>query len=324
MKFGRRRFLCLAGAAAVPVATRIGWAQSYPTRTVRIVVGFPAGGTTDIVVRLIGHWLSERLGQPFVVENRPGANTNIATDAVVRAPADGYTLLAVGSTSTINAALQSKANFNLSRDLAMIAGINNSPLVLEINSAIAVRTVPEFISYVKANSGRVSLASFGSGSISHVAGELFKIVAGIEMLHVPYRGSAPMVIDLMGGQVMAAFDNLPASIELIRTGKLRALAVTTAVQSEVLPQVPSLGEFFPGYEASAFVGLAAPKGTPAEVLTKLNKEINAGLVEHQIKARLAEMGSSPFVLSPAEFNDFIVREIGKWSQVVRQANIKIE
>jgi tripartite-type tricarboxylate transporter receptor subunit TctC len=321
----RRRFLRLAaGATVFSAATRSAWAQAYPTRPVRIVVGFPAGGTTDIVARLIGQWLSERLGQQFVVENRPGANTNIATEAGARAPADGYTLIMVSSTSAINATFYDKLNFNLNRDFAMIAGLNSSPLVLEVHPAVPVNSVPEFVTYAKANSARISMASFGTGSISHVAGELFKTATGVDMLHVPYRGSAPMLTDLLGGQVQAAFDNLPASIEHIRAGKLRALAVTTAARSDALPQIPNVGEFLAGYEASAFIGVGAPRGTPAEIIVKLNAEINAGLVDPKIKARLAELGSAPLVFSPAEFSNFVAGETEKWAKVIREAKIKAE
>jgi tripartite-type tricarboxylate transporter receptor subunit TctC len=325
MKLRRRQFLHLAtAAAALAVAAPTAWAQNYPTRPVRIVVGFPPGGTTDILARLIGQWLSERLGQQFVIENRPGANTNIATEAVARAPADGYTLLTVGSTSTINAALYDKLSFNLLRDLVMVGGLNSSPLVLEIHPAVPANSVLEFIAHAKANPGRISMASFGTGSISHVAGELFKIAVGVDVLHVPYRGSAPMLTDLLGGQVQAAFDNLPASIEHIRGGKLRALAVTTAARSEALPQIPSLGEFLPGYEASAFIALSAPKGTPAEIVVKLNEEINAGLADHKVRARLAELGSAPLMLSPVELSNFVASQTEKWAKVIREAKIKAE
>jgi tripartite-type tricarboxylate transporter receptor subunit TctC len=252
MKFRRRQFLHLtAAAAALAVAAPTAEAQNYPTRPVRIVVGFAAGGTTDIVARLIRQWLSERLGQQFVIENRPGASTNIATDAVARAPADGYTLLTVGSTNTINATLHDKLSFNVNRDFAMVAGLNRSPLVLEVHPALPVNTVPEFIDYLKANPGKISMASFGAGSISHVAGEMFKMMAGVNMVHVPYNGSGPMLVDLLGGQVQAAFDNLPASVGHIKAGKLRALAITTAVRSEALPNVPTLADFLRGYEVSA-------------------------------------------------------------------------
>jgi tripartite-type tricarboxylate transporter receptor subunit TctC len=321
----RRQILRMAAnAAAFSAAPRIARAQAYPTRPVRLIVGFPAGGTTDIVARLIGQWLSERLGHQFVIENRPGANANLAFEAVVRAPADGYTLGTVGSSTVLNSALYQQLKIDLKRDLAMIAGLNNSPLVLEVHSAVPVHSVHEFISYAKANPGRIGMASFGTGSISHVAGELFKLAAGVKMLHVPYRGSAPMVIDLLGGQVHSAFDNLPASIEHIRAGKLRALAVTTADRSEALPHVPSLREFLPGFEASAFLGVGAPKDTPAEIVIMLNKEINAGLADPTIRARFAELGSSPLVLSPTELSNFVVSETEKWAKVIRRANIKAE
>jgi tripartite-type tricarboxylate transporter receptor subunit TctC len=322
MQLHRRQCLHLAAAAAAALAAPGVWAQAYPARPVRIVVGFAAGGTTDIVARLIGQWLSERLGQQFFVDNRPGANTNIATEAVVRAAADGYTLLAVGSTSAINASLYDKLNFNLTRDLTMVAGLNNSPLVLEVHPAVPVNSVAELVAHAKDNPGRMTMASFGTGSISHVAGELFKTAAGIDMLHVPYRGSAPMLTDLLGGQVQAAFDNLPASIEHIRAGKLRALAVTTKTRSGALPQVPSLNEFLPGYEATAFIGLAAPRGTPDEVVDKLSKEINAAFSDPKIKAQLADLGSDPLVLSPAEFSNFIFDQAEKWAKVARDAKIK--
>jgi tripartite-type tricarboxylate transporter receptor subunit TctC len=325
MKPGRRQFLHLAAtAAALAVAAPTAWAQAYPTRPVRMLVGFPAGGTSDIVARLIGQWLSERLGQQFVVENRPGANTNLAAEAVARAPADGYTLAVVGSSNVLNSALSSQLSFDPNSDLAMIAGLNNSPLVLEVHPTVPVNTIPELISYAKADPRRISLASFGTASISHVAGELFKMRAGVEMLHVPYRGSAPMLIDLLGGQVPAAFDNLSASIEHIKAGKLRALAVTSAAPSSALPQVPVLADYLPGYEASAFLGLGAPKSTPAEIVIKLNKEINAGLADPNIRARLAKLGGGPFVLSPAEFSKLMADETEKWAKVVREAKIKAE
>jgi len=325
MKLQRRQFLNLAAsAAALAVAAPAVRAQNYPARPVRIVVGFSAGGTTDIVARLIAHWLSERTGQQFIVENRPGASTNIASEAVARAAGDGYTLLTVGSTNTINATLYDKLNFNLDRDFAMVAGLNNSPLVLEVHPAVPANSVVELIAYAKAHPGAINLASFGIGSISHVAGELFKRTAGVDMVHVPYRGSAPMITDLLGGQVQAAFDNLPASIEHIRSGKLRALAVTSSSRSEALPQIPTLGEFVPGYEASAFVGLCAPKSTPTEIITRLSAEINAGLADPKIKAQLADLGSTPLVLSPAEFSQFVTAQVEKWGKVVRDAKIKPE
>jgi len=325
VKLQRRQFLQLAAnAAAFSTVPRVAWAQAYPSRPVRLIVGFPAGGTTDIVARLIAQWLSQRLGQQFIIENRPGANTNLAVEAVVRAPADGYTLATVGVSNVLNSTLYPQLNFDSNRDLAMVAGLNNSPLVLEVHPAVPVNTAPELISYAKANPRRISMASFGTASISHVAGELFKIAAGVEMIHVPYRGSAPMLIDLLGGQVQTAFDNLPASIEHIKTGKLRALAVTTAARSEALPHIPSLGEFLPGYNASAFLGIGAPKSTPSEIVSKLNEEVNAGLADPKIKARLAELGGTPLVFSPVEFSKFMANETEKWAKVIREAKIKAE
>jgi tripartite-type tricarboxylate transporter receptor subunit TctC len=325
MKLPRRQLLHLAaGAAALPAMSCFAWAQTYPSRPVRIIVGWPAGGTTDIATRLMGQWLSERLGQPFVIENRPGAASNIGTEAVARAPSDGYTLLAVTATNTVNATLYDKLNFNLNRDIATIAGILRSPLVLEVHPSVPVNTVPEFIAYAKANSGKISMASFGTGTTSHVAGELFKMMAGIHMLHVPYRGSAPMVTDLLGGQVQVAFDNLPASIEHIRAGKLRPLAVTTATRSEALPNVPTISEFLPGYEASTWIAVGVPSGTPAEIVNKLNKEINAGLADPKIRARIADIGGTVLAGSAAEVGKLIAEETEKWAKVIRAANIKPE
>lgn len=324
MKLRRRQFLHLATkATAFSAVSRIAWAQSYPSRPVRLIVGFPPGGTTDIVARLIAHWLSERLGQQFMIENRPGANTNLAVEAIVRAPADGYTLGTVGSSTVLNSALYQHLSFDF-HDLAMVAGLNSSPLVLEVHPAVPVNTVPELISYAKANPGRISLASFGAGSISHVAGELFKIAADVDMLHVPYRGSAPMLTDLLSGQVQVAFDNLPASIEHIRVGKLRPLAVTTVFRSKGLPYIPSLGEFLPGYEAAAFLGVGAPRNIPAEIIVKLNQQINAGLNDPKMKARFAELGSAPLVLSPAAFSKLVQDEAEKWAKVIRAAKITAE
>jgi tripartite-type tricarboxylate transporter receptor subunit TctC len=325
MQLPRRRFLQFAGGAiALPAVSRHAWAQSYPARPVRLVVGFPAGGTTDIAARLIGQWLTERLGQPFVVENRPGASTNIAVETVVRAPADGYTLLAVTSTNTVNATFFDKLSFNVIRDIAMVAGVVRSPLVLEVHPSVAANSVADLIALAKANPGKMSLASFGTASTSHVAGELFKLTAGVNMLHVPYRGSAPLVIDLLAGQVQAAFDNLPASIEHIRSGKLRALAVGTATRSDQLPNVPTMGVFLPGFEASAFVAIGVPKNTPAEIIERLNREINAGLADPKLKARLADIGGAAFVSAPAELSKYMVDETEKWGKVIRAANIKAE
>ena len=325
MKLPRRKFLHLAaGAAALPAMSCVAWAQGYPSRPIRLVVGFPAGGTTDIAARLIAQWLTDRLGQPFVVENRPGASTNIAVKSVVRSPADGYTLYAATSTNAVNATFLDRLNFNFVRDLAMVGGVVRSPLVLEVNPAVPVNTVPALVAYAKANPGKISLASFGVGSTSHVAGELFKMMAGVNMTHVPYRGSTPLVTDLLGGQVQAAFDNLPASIEHIRAGRLRALAVSTAARAEQLPNVPALGEFLPGFEASAWVGVAVPRNTPAEVIERLNREINAGLADPKIKARLTDLGGAVFAVSPAEFARHVTDETEKWGKVIRAANIKPE
>jgi tripartite-type tricarboxylate transporter receptor subunit TctC len=325
MNPARRRFLQLTAAgAAVPAVLRSVKAQAYPTHPVTIIVGFAPGGPTDIAARMIGQWLSDRLGQPFIVENRPGAATNIATEAVVRAAPDGYTLLAAVSTNTMNPALYSKLSFNFIRDIAMVAGIHRSPLVLEVHPSVPVHSVPELIAYSKANPGKISLASFGVGTISHVAGELFKMTAGVEMLHVPYRGSAPMVIDLLAGQVNAAVDNLPASVEHIKAGRLRALAVTTATRSPALPDVPVLAEFQPGFEASAWIGIGAPRNTPSEVIQKLNSEINAGLADPRIKARIADFAATVFTGSPAEFDQLVVNATEKWGKVIRAANIKLE
>jgi tripartite-type tricarboxylate transporter receptor subunit TctC len=325
MKLPRRRFLHLAaGAAALPAVSRIAKAQAYPTRPVRLIVGFPAGGTTDIGARLIAQWLSERLGQPIVVENRPGAGTHVATEAVVRAPADGYTLLMATGSNAINATLYERLTYNFLRDIVPVAGVIRSPFVLEVHPAVPVKTVPELVAYARANSGKINMASFGTGSSSHLSGELFKMMTGVEMQHVPYRGSAPMLIDLLSGQVQVAFDNLPASIEHIRAGKLRPLAVTTTTRSPALPDIPSLGEILPGFEASAWIGVAAPRNTPAEIIDKLNKEINAALVDPKIKARFVELSAMVFGGSPADFGKLIAEETEKWGKVIRAANIKAE
>jgi tripartite-type tricarboxylate transporter receptor subunit TctC len=325
MNFLRRQVLYFAvGAAAFPVVSRIATAQTYPTRQVRIVVGFAAGGTNDIVARLIGQWLSERLHQPFIVENRPGANTILATEAVSRAPADGYTLVTVGPSTAINESLYEKLNYSVSRDLVMVASLSHSSLVLEVNPSVPVTTVPELIAYAKANPGKLSVASFGTGSISHVAAELFKMTSGIEMVHVPYRGSAPMLLDLLGGRVQVAFDSLPASVEHIKSGKLRALAVTSPARATVVPDIPTMGEYVPGYEADTYFGLAAPKNTPVEIIDMLNREIIAGLENPRIKTRLAELGGAPLVLSSAAFGKLMATEVEKWGKVTRAANIKPE
>jgi tripartite-type tricarboxylate transporter receptor subunit TctC len=323
MKLPRRQFLHLAvSAAALPAASRIAWAQPYPSRPVHLIVGFPPGGTVDIIARVMGQWLSERLGIPFVIENRPGAGSNIATEAVVRAPADGHTLLLVSPPHAINATLYEKLNFNFIQDIAPAASIVRVPLLMAVNPSVPAKTVPEFIAYAKANPGKLSFASGGSGTASHVAAELFKMMSGIDMLHVPYRGGAPALTDLIGGQVQVMLETLPGSIEYVRTGKLRALAVTTAARSDALPDIPTVSEFVPGYEASAWYGIGAPKNTRAEVIDKLNREINAGLSDSKVKARYAELGATVFAGSPAAFGNFIAEETDKWAKVVRFAGIK--
>jgi len=325
MKLPRRNFLLLAaGAAALPGASRIAWAQTYPSRPVRIIVGFAAGGTGDIIARLMGQWLSERLGQPFIIENRPGGGTNIATEAVVRAPADGYTLLSVGSTQAINGTLYYKLNFNFIRDITPVAGIVVGPNVMVVNPSVPATTVPEFIAYAKANAGKLNMASGGIGSLGHVSGELFKMMAGINIGHVPYRGGGPALTDLLAGQVQVYFSPLPAAIEYIRAGKLRALAVTTAARSEALPDIATVAEFVPDYEASVWAGIGAPKATPAEIVEKLNREINAGLADPKMKARLADLGGTVLPGSPADFGKHIAEETEKWGKVIKFAGIKPE
>jgi tripartite-type tricarboxylate transporter receptor subunit TctC len=325
VKLPRRTVLQLAaGAACLPAVSQFAWAQPYPARPVRVIVGFSAGGTTDMAARIAAQWLSERLGQQFIVENRPGAAANLAAEAVVRSPADGYTLLATSSTNTINAALYKNLNFNFINDITMVAGIVRSPLVLEVHPSVPARTLPDFMSYVKANPGKISIASFGTGTISHVTGALFKMVAGIEMVHVPYRGSAPMVTDLLSGQVEAAFDNLPASIAHIKAGKLRPLAVTTKTRSQALPDTPTMDEFLPGFEVSAWAGLGAPKNTPPEIVDMLNREINAGLADPAIKARIANLGGTEFISSPAELETFVTKQTEERARIIREANIKPE
>ena len=325
MKLPRREFLHLAaGAAALPAVSRIAWAQAYPSRPVRLIVGFAPGGTTDITARLIGQWLSERLGQQFLIENRTGAATNIATEAVVRAPADGYTLLLVTASNAINATLYDKLGFNFIRDIAPVAGIIRYPLVMQVNPSFPAKTVPEFISHAKSNPGKVSYGSGGIGTSIHVASELFKMMAGIDMIHVPYRGGAPAMTDLMGGQIQVVFNPVPESMEHIKAGKLRPLAVTGATRSEALPDVPTVGDFVPGFEASALQGIGAPKDTPAETVEKLNKEINAGLADPKLKARFADLGATVFVVSPADFGKFVADETEKWAEVIKFAGAKAE
>jgi tripartite-type tricarboxylate transporter receptor subunit TctC len=325
MKLPRRQFLHLAaGAAALPTASRIAWAQAYPSRPVHILVGFPPGGPADILARLIGQRLSERLGQPFIVENRAGAQGQIATEAVTRAPADGYTLLLVVPGNGIANVLYDKLNFNFIRDTAPVAGISNGPLLMEVSSATPVHTVPEFIAYAKARPGKVNFASPGNGSTIQLCGELFKIMTGVDMVHVPYRGNAPALTDLIAGQVQVMFADTPSSIEQVKAGKLRALAVTTAERWAMLPELPTVSEFLPGFEASNWFGVAAPKDTPGDIIAKLNKEINVALAEPEMKARLADLGAAPLAGSPADFGRFIAAEAEKWSKVIRAANIKVD
>ena len=300
MKLPRRTFLRLAtGAAALPTVSRIAGAQTYPTRPVRWIVGFPPGGGTDMVARLMGQWLSERLGQPFVIENRPGAAANIATETVVRAQPDGYTLLFVAASNATNATLYEKLNFNFIRDIAPVAGLIRVPNVMVLNPSVPAKAVPEFIAYAKTNPGKINMASPGVGTSPHLAGELFKMIAGVEMVHVPYRGAAPALTDLLAGQVQVYFGPAPALIPYIRAGKLRALAVTTATRSEALPDVPTMADFVPGFEASAWYGVGVPKTTPAEIVDKLNKEFNAGLADPKIKAQLADLGGT-VIRAPAK------------------------
>ena len=319
----RRKFLHLAaGAAALPAVSRIARAQTYPSRPVRIIVGFAAGGGYDIVARLMGQWLSERLGQPFVIENRPGAGTNIATQAVVNAPPDGDTLLLVGSTNAINASFYRKLNFNFIRDIAPVSSITRQPQVMLTNTSFAAKTIPEIIDYAKASPGEINFSSPGIGSISHLAGELFKMMAGVNLVHVPFSGNSPSLTALLGGQIEVSFASLPSSIEFIRTGKLRGLGVTSAMRSEVVQDIPAIGESVPGYEVSAWYGVGAPKGTPPEIIDRLNKEINAGLADPKLKARMADLGGTVFALSPSDFGEFIADETEKWGKVIRVINIK--
>jgi len=321
----RRRFLQLSAyAAAFPAVPRAARAQAYPVRPVRMVLGLSPGGSVDMVTRLIGQWLSERLGHPFVIENRPGASGDIATEAVVRAPPDGYTLLIVLAANAINATLHDKLKFSPIRDLAMVAGMVRVPNVMEIHPAVPVNTVPEFIAYAKANPGKLSFASGGNGSSLHVIGELFKMMAGIDMLHVPYRGAAPALIDLLAGQVQVMFDTIPKGIEYIRDGKLRALAVTTATRSPALPDVPSMGDFVPGFEAGSWWGVAAPKNTPVDIVDRLNKAFNAALADPKVRTRLVELGTTPLEFSPAEFGAFVEAETEKWARVIKFSGAKEE
>jgi tripartite-type tricarboxylate transporter receptor subunit TctC len=325
MKLPRRQFLRMAaGAAALPALSRMARAETYPTRPVHFVVAFPPGGVSDTLARLMGQWLTERLGQPFIIENRPGAATNIATEAVVRAAPDGYTLLLVSSSNTINATLYDKLNFNFIRDIAPVASIMRTPLVMLVNPSIPAKTVPEFIAYAKANPGKLNMASDGIGSSGHVAGELFKMMADIDMTTVPYRGAPPALIDLMSGRVQIMFAPMPPTLAHIRAGKLRALAVTTATHADALPDLPTVGDFLPGYEANLLNGVGAPRNTPREIINKLNAAINAAIADPTTKARLADLGGMVVAGSPADFGRLIAEETEKWGKVVRAANIKPE
>jgi tripartite-type tricarboxylate transporter receptor subunit TctC len=325
MKLPRRQFLYLAaGAAALPVVSRIARAQTYPSRPVRLIVPLAPAGASDITARLIGQWLSERLGQQFVIDNRPGGGGNIGTEAVVRAPADGYTLLLVGGFNAVNATFYDKLNYNFIRDIAPVASIIRTPFVMVVNPTVRAKTVPEFIAYAKTSLGKINYASAGTGTSTHLTGELFKMMAGVDMVHVQYRGGGPAFNDLLAGQVQVFFPTTVSSIGYIRAGRLRALAVTAATRSEVLPGIPTVGEFVPDYEASTWYGVGAPKATPAEIVEKLNKEINAGLADPKIKARLADLGGDVLALSPADFGRLIADETEKWRKVIRAANIKPE
>jgi tripartite-type tricarboxylate transporter receptor subunit TctC len=325
VKLPRRTFLHLAaGTAALPVVSRIARAQTYPARPVRVIIGFTPGGPTDIAARLISQWLSERLGQPFVIENRPGAGSTIAIEAVVNSQPDGYTLLVVSTSAAVSATFYPNLSFNLIRDIAPVAGIVRMPLVMVVNPSVPAQTVPEFIAYAKANPGTINMASVGNGTTPHMAGELFKMMAGVDMLHVPYRGAAPALTDLLGGRAQVMFEGVLSLTEHIRTGRLRPLAVTTAVRSLVLADVPTVGEFLPGYEASVWFGVGAPKATSAEIVDKLNKEINAGLADPRLRARLGELGGTALAVSPAEFGQLFAEDTDKWGKVVRAANIKLE
>jgi tripartite-type tricarboxylate transporter receptor subunit TctC len=323
MRLSRRRFLSLATATfALPAISRIAAAQAYPNRPVRIIVPFPAGGVSDILARQIGQWLAERLGQPFIIENRPGAGSNLGSELVAKAPPDGYTLLNLSSANAVNATLYERLNFNFVRDIAPVAGLAGFHYVMDINPSLPINTLPEFIAYAKTNPGKLSMASNGIGTASHLAGELFKLMAGVDMPHVPYRGAAQALPDLIGGQVQVMFDSTASSIEHIRAGKLRALAVTSATRLEVLPDTPTVGEVLTGYEASAWWGFGVPRHTPAEIVGKLNKEINAGLADPKIKARLVDLGGTVLAGSPGDFGKLIADETEKWAKVVKFAGLK--
>jgi tripartite-type tricarboxylate transporter receptor subunit TctC len=325
MKLPRRQFFHqLAGAVVLPAAVRIARAESYPSRPVRIIVGFQAGTASDIIARLIAQWFSDRLGQQFVVENRPGAAGNAAAEMVVRAVPDGYSLLTVAAVHSISATLYENLNFSFARDIAPVASIIRTPLVMEVSPSFGAATVPDFIAYAKANPGKINMASPGTGTIQHTAGELFQMMTGTKMIHVPYRGAPPALMDLIGGRVQVMFDVTVSSIEFIKAGKLRPLAVTTTMRLSELPQVPVMVDFVPGYEASGWIGIGAPKNTPAQIVERLNQEVGAALTDPNFKTRLAETGGLVFANSPTEFRKFIAEEVDKWGEVIRTANIKPE
>ena len=325
MKLRRRKFLHLAaGAVMLPAMSFSAWAQTYPTRPVHLIVGFAAGGPADIFARLIGRWLSERLGQQFVIENRPGAGGNVATEAVVRAAPDGFTLLLASAANAVNATLYDNLNFDFIRDIVPVASIARTQGVMAVNPSVPIKTIPELIVYAKANPGKINMATAGIGSAPQVWGELFKSMTGVDLVAVPYRGSGPALIDLMGGQVQVMFNPIVSTIEYIKAGKLHALAVTTAVRSAALPDIPTVGEFVPGYEASGWLGIGAPKNIPTEIIEKLNKEINAALIDPKMQARIADLGAVPMPMTPAEFGKFIADDTQKWAKVIRAANIKAE
>jgi tripartite-type tricarboxylate transporter receptor subunit TctC len=324
MKLPRRNFLHLAAAAAaLPAVSSIARAQAYPARPVHLIAGFPPGGVVDVFARLIGQWLSERLGQPIIIENRAGAGGNLATEAVVKAPPDGYTLLMIGSNNAWNVTLYDHLSFNFIRDIAPVASIYRGPAVLVVHPSFSAKSVPELIAYAKSNPGKINMASGGVGSASHVYGELFKMMTGVDMLHVPYRGGGPALTDLLAGQVPVMFDTLATSIEHIKAGKLRALAVTSATRSEVLPDIPTVGDFVPGYEGTGWQGVGAPRNTPAEIIDKLNREINAGLADPRIKGRIADYGYTVFASSPVDFGTFIATYTEKWAKVIKFSGAKI-
>ncbi len=322
-KISRRRFLPLAAAAAA-LPDALARAQTYPARPVRLISSFAAGGPNDLLARLIGQWLSERLGQPFIIDNRPGAGGNIGAEAAAKAPPDGYTLLLIAPANVVNVTLYDSSNFNLMRDIAPVGGLTRVPEVMEVNPSVPAKTVGEFIAYAKANPGKINMASGGNGSAAHVSGELFKIMTGIDMVHVAYRGLAPALTDLLAGQVQVIFDSVPNSIAYIRAGQLRALGTTTATRLDALPDVPTVGESVPGFEASAMAGVGAPRNTPTEIIETLNRQINAGLADPKMKARLADLGGTPIPGSPEDYGRLLAAEIEKWAKVIRAAHIKLE